>query len=215
MFAIEFVPKKVKSVEWLEDFVRNAIKSYGFFFEHDVYSVDGKVIVKVLDDLSDRIGEATMAIGAIGQLLVVANVERGDFGRVREIGEVYGYKKCCIDSFIKKATFGIRTIPWEEETIEYIWRGTGYVPCDSCKEETNGMNKEEFTNWFGRDLFDDALVERTFGEKLKKLEIENEREAAKFNEWNLKNAIKIEVKHIHEVEPRRFNVSFFVETEAN
>lgn len=50
----------------------------------------------------------------------------------KELGEMYGYPKCCIKQFCDEQKVGI--MPWEhrQQTFKRFLPNLGYVPCDSC-----------------------------------------------------------------------------------
>ncbi len=49
-----------------------------------------------------------------------------------ELGNLYGYLKCCIEQFVREQSLGIQSAIFRMKTHNVSLRGINYVPCDKC-----------------------------------------------------------------------------------
>ena len=52
----------------------------------------------------------------------------------RELGEFYGYPKCCVEQFVEENNKGILSAMYRSASFRFSleWLQLNYVPCDKC-----------------------------------------------------------------------------------
>ena len=73
-----------------------------------------------------------------------------------KMGKAYGYPECCIKEFILRNSTYYLFVDKYKGKKKPGWFGSGFVPCEKCREILENTTRKEFKKWLGRDIYKEA-----------------------------------------------------------